>query len=100
MKRGKMAKMIVGRRVEYVEVYEIDTDKYTTIRDNLDLCQRILWCPPAENNELRKKLGIPALKLLNIEFDRVSENPIYPVPKCYLPKLEENENGKSPTTKN
>lgn len=71
-----MPKLIVGRRIECVEVYEIDTDKYGTIRSDLDLCKRLLWFA----NESK------SLKHLKTTFDRVSENPVFPVPKCYLPE--------------
>ena len=73
---GEMPKLIVGRRVEYVEVYEIDTDKFITIRDDLDLCKRLLWFA----NESK------GLKHLQTTFDRVSKNPVFPVTDCYLPE--------------
>lgn len=79
--------MIVARRVEYVEVYEIDISKLMSIRDDLDLCERILYSgDPVLVQQMRSTTeeGKSAVKCLSKHFDRISENPIYPVPKCYL----------------
>ena len=84
-----MPKMIVGRRLEYFETYEIDTDKLASVRDDLDLCQRILWsADPVFVQQICSctEEGRSAVKFLSKKFDRISENPIYPVPDCYLPK--------------
>jgi len=76
--------MLVGRRIEYFEVYDIDMGKFETIRDNLDFCQRILW---AADPVLTKKIrsgNTEGIKLISRVFDRISANPVYPVPEFYL----------------
>jgi len=83
--------MIVARKVEYVEVYDIGVSKLTSIRDDLDLCGRILYsADPVLSQRLKSftEDGKSAVKLINKTFDRVSENPIYPVSSCYLPPIE------------
>lgn len=86
-----MPKMIVGRRVEYIEVFEIDTDKIASIRDDLDLCQRLLWSvDPTLSQQLKSstKEGKAAIRFLCRIFERISKNPIYPV-KDYSESLDE-----------
>jgi len=75
--------MIVGRKTVYLEVYEIDTDKLTSIRDDLDLCGRILWAAdPVLSQQLKSftKEGKSAVKFLYRIQDYIGENPIFPVP--------------------
>ena len=76
-----MPKMIVGRKIEYLEAYEIDTDIILSVRDDLDLCQRLLWAAePALTQRIRSGMGKPGIRLLSRIQSRIVENPIFPVP--------------------
>ena len=80
-----MSKMIVGRETVYLEVFEIDTDKFLSIRDDLDLCQRILWAAdPVLSQRLKSSIkeGRSAVKFLYRIQDCIRKNPIYPAPTC------------------
>ena len=86
-----MPKMIVGRRVTYLEVYEVDTDEIPSMRDNLDLCQRVLWAAdPVLTQRLKAyaEWEKPPIKLICRTLDQIIENPIYPV-KFYQQNLDE-----------
>lgn len=76
--------MIIAREVKYIEVYDVDLSKYTTIRDDLDFCQRLLWVgdPVLVQEKVHGVFG--GIKLLSKHLDCISKNPIYPVPDCYL----------------
>ena len=80
-----MAKMIVGRETVYLEVYEIDTDRFVSIRDDLDLCQRILWAAdPVLSQQLKSftKEEKLAVKFLYRTQDCIRRNPVFPAPIC------------------
>ncbi len=80
-----MPKMIVGRKVVYLEVFEIDTDKIASIRDDLDLCQRLLWAAdPVLSQQLKSSTieGRSAIKFLHRTQDCISENPVTIISAC------------------
>lgn len=80
-----MGKMIVGRRIVYLEIFEIDTDKIPSGRDNLDLCQRVLYAAdPDLSQQLKTGKEDSGVTLLSRTQDNIIENPIYPAPE--IPK--------------
>lgn len=71
--------MLVARKVVYLEVYDVDMEKYATLRDDLDFCQRILLCPqPAFIQEQVHKVK-DGVKLISREFHHILENRVHPV---------------------
>ena len=78
-----MPKIKIGRKRVYLEVFEIDTNKLSSIRDDLDLCERMLW---ASDPVLTQQIisfteeGKSAIKFLYRLQCHVSKNPVYPVP--------------------
>jgi hypothetical protein len=79
--------MFVGRKVVYLEVYDVDMEKYLTIREDLDFCQRILGCPqPAFIQEhVHKVKG--GVKLVSRSFSHILENPVHPVEDIYSDRM-------------
>lgn len=76
-----MKKIIVGRKVEYLEVFEIDIDEFVTIRDDLDLCQRLLWAAdPILTQRLKTQCekGKAPIKFLYRVLDHITMNPVIP----------------------
>ncbi len=86
-----MPKIIIGRRVEYLEVFIVDTNKIPSGRDDLDLCQSILW---AADPALTQRLKTPtekvenSVRLLCRTLNQITENPVNPV-KLYEVGLDE-----------
>lgn len=86
-----MPKIIVGRRVSYLEIFMVDTDKVPSMRDDMDLCQRVLWAAdPALTQQLRTPTeeGKNPIRLLCRVQDGITENPVSPV-KLYEVGLDE-----------
>ena len=50
-----MKKILVGRKVEYLETYEVDMDEFATARDDLDFCKRILCAADPVLSQIVKK---------------------------------------------
>jgi len=78
----KMPKIKIGRKRVYLEAFEIDTDKLLSTRDDLDLCERMLW---ASDPVLAQRMmsfteeGKSAIKFLYRIQCNVIENPVYPI---------------------
>ena len=77
-----MPKMIVGKKVVYLEIYEIDTDKLSSARDDLDLCERILYSADSAFSQKLKSFteeGKSAVRLLCRLQENIIKNPVFPV---------------------
>ncbi len=73
--------MKVGRHVKYLEIFEIDTDKIPSGRDDLDLCQRLLWAAdPNLTQQIKSGKKETGIKLLSRTQNGIVKNPVYPVP--------------------
>ena len=71
--------MLVARKVVYLEIYDVDMEKYETIHEDLDFCRRILLCPqPAfiQDHIYKVKDGV---KLISREFHHILDNCVHPV---------------------
>lgn len=80
-------KIIVGRKMVYLEVFEVDMSKLASVRENLDLCKRILYsADPVLTQQLRSftEEGKSAVKLLSRTQDHILENPVYPISDPYV----------------
>ena len=78
--------MLIGRRVEFVEVFDINMDIYETVRDDEDFCRRVLMAAdPVLSQKIKcgPETAKKGIKMISRILDVVGES-IYPVPKEYL----------------
>ncbi len=83
-----MPKMKVGRKVVYLEIFEVDVDKVPSGRDDLDLCRSVV-CWAADPVFTQKiKMGPDkwnsCIRLLSRTMDCVNGELIHPVPNFEL----------------
>lgn len=80
--------MLIGRRVEFIEVYDINMDVYDTIRDDLDFCTRLLMAAdPILTQQIKcgGEVAKKGIKMVSRTLDCIGTT-IFPVPKDLLTK--------------
>lgn len=78
--------MIIGRHVEFIEVFEIDMNVYGTIRTDEDFCIRLMMdADPVLTQQIicGDKTARKGIRIISRTLNRTG-NAIFPVPEKFL----------------
>lgn len=78
--------MIIGRRTEFIEVFDIDMDVYGTMRTDEDFCRRLMLdADPILTQQIKcgEQTARKGIKMISRTLDKVGDS-VFPVPKEFL----------------